>query len=90
MFSMRFPLWHHRPRDCSSIKRLCDSRSRGWSSTASDRDAIFQRFIPHFVEDGGVDGDGDGSDAYSPTTEQGERWDVPAEAALMKVKFNGS
>ncbi|KAI4181260.1 MAG: hypothetical protein LQ346_006827 [Caloplaca aetnensis] len=42
-------------------------------------------FVPERVEDGEVDGEGDGSDAYQPGGETPERWDVPAEMALMGV-----
>lgn len=46
-------------------------------------------FVPERVEDGEVDGEGDGSDAYQPGGETPERWDVPAEMALMGVTVDG-
>lgn len=40
------------------------------------QDEVFQPFIPELVEDGEVDGEGDGSDMYQPENEDGERWDM--------------
>ncbi|KAL8750306.1 MAG: hypothetical protein Q9184_006471 [Pyrenodesmia sp. 2 TL-2023] len=58
-----------------------------YSSVATEHDGALRRFVPERVEDGEVDGEGDGSDAYQPgNDETPERWHVPAEMALMGVR----
>ncbi|KAL8689079.1 MAG: hypothetical protein Q9218_005168, partial [Villophora microphyllina] len=77
----------HAPRQlssCAQYRSLTSVRSIfGWNRKAEERD-----FIPEIVEDGKVDGEGDGNDAYHASV-PGERWDVPAETPLTKVLVNG-
>ncbi len=51
--------------------------------------AALRIFVPERVEDGEVDGEGDGGDAYRSGKEMPERWDVLGEMALMGVMVDG-
>ncbi len=60
------------PRQIKNI--LTSSRSGRPEPWPPYQDKIYQPFIPKLVEDGEVDGEGDGSDAYNVRNEEGERW----------------
>ena len=59
------------------------------TNRAADLHRLAQHFRPALVEDGKVDGEGDGSDEYHSEKESGERWDPPSLASFLGGRVCG-
>ena len=80
---------HHLLQADALARRSWQTLTVGGSSVATEHDRALRRFVPEVIEDGKVDGEGDGSDVYQSVKKVPERWDIPAKVALMGVRVDG-